>query len=287
MASVIPKDVKKTVCFIFIKHPTKGIVPNGTGFIVAIKQADDLYFHYLVTAKHVLIDEQTKQYFNVVYVRFNKIDGPADLAEVPLTKLKIWVHPEPEVDIAVIPCLPDPKIYDYRSIPPDLIVTKEKFKEEDITEGDEVFFIGLFTPHFGRTRNYPVTRFGRVALISDEKVRWQTDQLQDLYLLETQSYGGNSGSPVFFYLSGDRNPGVLRLGPPKLFLAGIMTGTFRDAQKVEFIETQATPISFQNAGIAAVTPAYKLHEILFGPELTKVREQAVEQKRMQSSGKID
>jgi hypothetical protein len=46
-------------------------------------------------------------------------------------------------------------------------------------------------------------------MISSEKIPWQdrpTEPVQeaDLYLLETQSYGGNSGSPVFFYLGIDR-----------------------------------------------------------------------------------
>ena len=153
------------------------------------------------------------------------------------------------------------------------MTTKELFLKEKIREGDEIFFVGLFTPHIGQQKNYPITRFGRIALLTDEKIAWKDlsgERLMDLYLAECQSYGGNSGSPVFFYLEATRNPGILA-GPPKFLLAGIMQGYFNDAQKVEFIQTQATPISLQNMGIAAIVPAYKLYEILFSEKLTNVR----------------
>ena len=94
----------------------------------------------------------------------------------------------------------------------------------------------------------------------------------DLYLMESSSYGGNSGSPVFFYLGADRQPGALILGSPVLRLAGVMMGTFQDIQPVRFIEQAPVPISVASMGISAVIPAYKLHEILFGEELTKARE---------------
>src|SRR6266849_10279527 len=41
------------------------------------------------------------------------------------------------------------------------------------------------------------------------------------------SYGGNSGSPVFFFLSSEGTPGVLRLNRPRVLrLAGVIQGSF-------------------------------------------------------------
>jgi hypothetical protein len=72
-----------------------------------------------------------------------------------------------------------------------------------------------------------------MAMFPDEPVPWidyegQPQQQAQLYLIEIQSYGGNSGSPVFFSLgaSEQRAPaGALLLNAsPLLKLAGIMRG---------------------------------------------------------------
>jgi hypothetical protein len=80
------------------------------------------------------------------------------------------------------------------------------------------FFAGLFVSYYGEHRNNPIIRFGRVAMLPEDRIPWRTDPSKPvenvrLYLLETQSYGGNSGAPVFFFLGADRNPGGLVLGP--------------------------------------------------------------------------
>jgi len=108
-------------------------------------------------------------------------------------------------------------------------------------------------------------------MITDEKIKF-VDYEADLYLVETGSFGGNSGSPVFFYLGSDRKPGALILGPPILKLAGVMSGTFLDVQPVRAVETAKIDVASSSMGVAAVVPAYKVLEILTGPELTARRE---------------
>jgi hypothetical protein len=51
-----------------------------------------------------------------------------------------------------------------------------------------------------------------------------------------------------------------------------MSGRFNDAVAVEAVSTSITPFVRPNLGIAGVVPAYKLHEILFSPELVQFRE---------------
>ncbi len=68
-------------------------------------------------------------------------------------------------------------------------------------------------------------------------------------------------------LGSDREPGSLVVGPPVLKLAGIMQGTFLDAQEIKVLNTKTAPISLSNMGIAAVVPAYKLHDLLYSKEL--------------------
>ena len=108
-----------------------------------------------------------------------------------------------------------------------------------------------------------------------KKIEWKEKdkpaKFMDLLLLECQSFGGNSGSPVFYQLNPLRKPGQISMGGPIVFLAGIMTGSFLHGNQIQITDTVANLVSLQNVGIAAVTPADKLHEILFSEEMIKSR----------------
>ena len=276
MATPIPSEVKSVVAFIFIKNEEGKLIANGTGFFVGVRNPSnpDSFSVYLVTAKHVLYKPNTKDFLDMVFVRLNKKEGGSQIGVIPIItegeKRNVFTHSDSSVDIVVIPFLPDQEKFDFKFLPDDSITTKEEFKELKIREGSDVFFTGLFTPYPGAERNYPIVRFGRVALVTDEKIEWQ-GELMDLYLIEAGSYGGNSGSPVFFYLGSDREPGSIMVGSPILKLAGVMKGTFLDAHEIKVVETKEVPIAVSSMGIAAVVPGYKLHEILFSDELKEKR----------------
>ena len=185
---------------------------------------------------------------------------------------RIYTHNDETVDIAVIPCPPGSDKYQYKLIPVNMITTKEVFTQMNIKEGDEVFFTGLFTPFTGSERNYPIVRFGRVAMIPSERI-FHKGQVRYLYLVECQSFGGNSGSPVYFYFNPLREPGLIRFDQPRILLAGVVRGHFVDFSPLELgvVDEVKIPISSENVGIAAVVPAYHLYEILFSEELKKAR----------------
>jgi len=276
MAAPIPPEIKSVVAFIFVKNEEGKLIANGTGFFVGVKNTSnpDFFSVYLVTAKHVLYKQNTTDFLDTVFVRLNKKEGGSQIGVVPIItegeKHNVFTHSDSSVDIAIIPFLPDQEKFDFKFLPEDMITTKEAFKELKICEGSDVFFTGLFTPYPGAERNYPIVRFGRVALVTDEKIEWQ-GKLMDLYLIEAGSYGGNSGSPVFFYLGSDREPGSIIIGSPILKLAGVMQGTFFDVHEIRVVETKNVPIAVSSMGIAAVVPGYKLYEILFSDELKKKR----------------
>lgn len=274
-AAPIPTEVKSVVVYVLIETEGK-LVPNGTAFFVGVKKPSEtnVFSVYLVTAKHVLYKPKTKDYLDKVFIRINKKDGGSEVGAIPIIlsgdSRTVFVHGDDSVDIAVVPFLPDQGKYDFKFLPDDYLTTKADYDSLKIREGSDVFFAGLFSPYIGAQKNHPIVRFGRVALITDEKIEWD-GQLMNLYLIEAGSYGGNSGSPVFFYLGTDREPGSLMVGAPVIKLAGIMQGTFLDAQELRAIETSRIPISFSNMGIAAVVPAYKLKEVLDSDELKRAR----------------
>jgi hypothetical protein len=260
----ILQEIKKSVSFIYSYDEKQNPVPIGTGFFVGVKMHNTDQFHvYFVTAKHVVQDKQ-KKYLSKIFLRLNQLNGDAGL--IPLNDLTFIEHDDNDVDLAIFNYLPDQKKYDFRFVQDELIASKDVIEKHKIAEGDEVFFAGLFTSHIGQKRNQPITRFGKVALMSEEKIEWREPEypakLMDLYLLECQSFGGNSGSPVFFHLDPLRNLQELNDGRSKTFLAGIMTGSFLQGSQIQILQTSPNLISLQNLGIAAVTPAYKLHEIL-------------------------
>jgi hypothetical protein len=57
-----------------------------------------------------------------------------------------------------------------QALPADLIATRDSIKNLKIREGDEMFFMGLFTPFYRSSANVPVVRFGRLSMLTDEKI---------------------------------------------------------------------------------------------------------------------
>ena len=179
MGMPIPPEVKHIVTFVYVPDSSGGEPrPNGTAFFVAVPSERDPEKGsvYLVTAKHVLIANNTKQIRDHVYLRLNKKDGGVEFGRINLVETgpakNVFTHDDPTVDLAVVTVLPDPNKYELKWLPEQLILSRESFKSQQLIEGTEVFFTGLFTPHIGKERNYPVARFGRVALVTEEKVFW-------------------------------------------------------------------------------------------------------------------
>jgi hypothetical protein len=280
-ATTIPPEIKKIVSFIYVPSEDGKPVVSATGFFVSVKISEKpkSYFMYFVTAKHVLQKPNKKSYYSKVFIRLNKKGSGIGFKEIPIIhegdNKNVFMHKDPTVDIVVIPAMPNPEEYDFKSLPDDQLSTKEDFKELKIREGSEIFFTGLFRPHMGEQRNYPVVRFGRVALVTDEKIKWH-GQKTELYLIESASFGGNSGSPVFFYLGIDSEPGVVAVRHPILKLAGVMIGSFVEWPIVKTVETAKIEVVRSNLGIAAVVPSYLLQEILFSDELVNIRKKHTE-----------
>jgi hypothetical protein len=285
-AAPIPSDLKKCVVFLYVNAEdvnakARGVAPYGTGFMVGVKSSTDAnkMYAYMVTAKHVLEtgtengDAGTP--LKRIYVRLNRRDGQISKPlELDLRwngqDRNVFVDDDPTVDIAVVPIAPSEAIFDYKVLPFEMVTSKKDISDLQIGEGTDIFFAGLFSPYQGERRIFPIVRFGKVALLTDEEVPWGKGQKTDLYLVDTGSFGGNSGSPVFFFLGADRTPGALTLGFD-IRLAGVMKGSFLDHYPVALVQQSIRAYSAENMGIAAVVPAYRLREILLSADLATHR----------------
>ena len=277
IATPIPIDIKKTVTFIYYPDNPTNASPDGTGFLVSVPAQNNTnsIFGYLVTARHVL-RPTTNYWLPAVFVRLNRRDGTLQNIFLPLIttgpKKNIFTHDDSSVDIAVVPFIPQPFTnFDSLFLPADIITSEEDFKVLDIHEGSDVFFTGMFSRHLGNKQNTPITRFGKVALMTDEKIDWVFGPT-DLYLMEANSYPGNSGSPVFFQIGNERGNGsIVLMGGPNIKLAGVMSGCFNDIQPLQTVSISTNQYVTPNLGIAGVVPSYKLKEILFSKELQEQR----------------
>lgn len=269
------EETKKTVVFIFATDQRGELVPMGTGFFAGVRAnpGADNSFLYLVTAKHVLADNSGSIRQNL-FVRLNKKDTGSEVLHLDTSisgHQAIFTHTDPMVDLVVVPVGIDDKKFDIKFIQDDMLLSRQGLKDLEISEGSDVFFTGLFLPFFGEGRNYPIVRTGKVALVSDEKIPWRTDvakpiEKRELLLLETQSFAGNSGSPVFVTA-----PSTTQPGRTELRLIGVMMGTFEQGNPIAVVQNDSTAVSKQNLGIAAVVPSYFLQEILSGDALKKFR----------------
>ncbi len=171
MAVPIPSEIKPVATYIFINNGGK-LIPNGAGFFVGLKNPAkrDSFGLYLVTAKHVLCPPGSKQMLDKIYIRLNKKGGGSEMDAIRLSlqgnKRTVFFHPDPSVDLAVLPVLPDQKKIDFKFIPDESILTKEESTNRAFNEGTEVFYPSLFFPYTGVGELYPCVRFGRVCLAS-------------------------------------------------------------------------------------------------------------------------
>jgi len=273
----IISNIKKCIAFIYSPYDTGRKYPIGTGFWILVKKEDsEGAVGYFVTAKHVILDEND-QFLPQVVMRLTHRNGSLTYQTLRIDPKKLLTHSDKDVDIAVYPSIPDSNVVEFKGIPANMINTKQKVQEVGIREGDDVFFAGLFTSYYGVKKNHPIFRFGKVALMTDEKIEWKEKDKKPihvhLYLVECQSFGGNSGSPVFFNLSPTREPGIIAVGGPKISLAGIVKGSFLSTREVvkDAKAKEERLISQENVGISAITPAFQLNEILFRDDVVKLR----------------
>jgi len=290
----IPDEIRK--CVVFVGYVSKdGPRLAGTAFIVTVKEdifaGKALFFGYVVTAKHTIVAISNKSADGLVYLRINRRDG--SFASLP-TKIDDWIsHPDDtSVDVAVLPWMPDEKVFDFLTWPFDQFVTPARVDEERVSAGDEVFMAGLFASHYGRQRNVPVIRAGNISCMPEEKVETRVFGPIDAYIIEARSIGGLSGSPVFLFLDDNR---VIQSGGglqraigrgTRIYLLGLVHGHWDVSDRVqdELAEDDIAQREGRiNMGMAIVVPAHKIAETINQQRLVDGRLGTLERHRKEQS----
>lgn len=278
------EDLKKTVVYLFSGEVSgdrlTSVHPLGTAFIVAIphQEVEHAVWPYLVTAKHVL--KSNAQYSTQVFVRANLREWSPTSSQIGATFIPVrvldsegnltWsIHPDPAVDLAVIQAGPPSESYEVKYIPPTMFAVEEVIQREGVAEGDEIFF-PCFTPEIPqRRRNYPVIRFGRIALVSPESISTREGRAR-FHFAECFPFGGNSGSPVFLRFGPMRKAGIITAGE-RYFLLGVMKGYWAHEQTVGIRRTEFHLSVEQSIGIATIIPVDYLNDIVYSDTLRRQR----------------
>ena len=274
----IPQTVLKTVGFIGAKRQLASqksfyVDLRGTVFFVGVPLFDGRQerIFFAVTAAHVIRRIEELGVDATAYIQINKIGGGRMGGTV---KTAEWViHDDPRVDAAITPFYFDARIHDVEPIAIEHFLSEQDTQKEFIGPGDDLFFPGLFTRHFGREENIPIMRLGSIAAMPQEAI--QTDEgMLKAYLAEARSIGGLSGSPVFVHTGpwrGGASGSVLEHVDVRCRLFGLVHGHY-DTRYVSDIADGVDDRGSRsiNMGIALVVPVKYIRELLDHPTISSI-----------------
>ncbi|MDP3950529.1 hypothetical protein [Microbacterium sp.] len=278
----IPDALANSVAFLYPNtDAARSETPaGGTAFALAIDPEDDGPPHeYLVSNIHLVC-----QGCRTLRVR---TDSGFDCHEIAAAS---WTtHPDGD-DVAIASIRSDE--LGVTAIKwSALAATQERLAELNVGVGDEVFMLGRFIAHEGKTRQQPLARFGNIALMPDPSnpVLDGRSLERELFLVEMRSLSGYSGSPVFLYVGPATYRGDGRMMPfysENIGLIGVDTGHKINRVGIDTKGTRCpAPGDWtvtQNTGIALVAPVWKIADLLFDAEEVKAR-RATEARRTRSA----
>ena len=202
--ALIPPSFLNTVVALGGPSQDGNVQYTATGFLYGFptgttaENGAKRYWIYLVTNRHVFqkaFDRNT-----VIQARFNRPMGAgANVYPLPLSEpdgsISWTVHPEPDVDVAVLGVSPEKLQEDgieYSWFPSDrLTFTLDQARTGEVSEGDGVFVLGFPLGEAGDERNYAIVRQGIIARAQD----WLRGDART-FLIDASIFPGNSGGPV-------------------------------------------------------------------------------------------
>lgn len=280
----VPEEARKCVAFIGYRNTDGMYKVGGTAFFLARHdEAMHVYFRYVVTAKHVIDKIRDKGVGGRACLRMNFKDAGARWIEIDQS-YDWFFHPtDSEVDVAVLKWgYPDE--CDHIPLGMGMLVGDEHIAMHEIGYGDDVCITGLFARHYGLKRNIPIVRIGNIAAMPEEQVETRLG-LIDAYLIEARSIGGLSGSPVFINLGHQRFIGNRLVqspsGRPVFFLLGLVHGHWDvDTPSDYDLTSEDSAVAEKvNMGIAIVTPASKIREVIEQPMVRKQEDKMAREMR--------
>lgn len=256
--AIIPSFYLDAVVSIGVWNSTRPVW-IGTGFFVVrkIKKNGDGR-PFLVTNRHVLLDT------DMIVIRMKEKDSErVKEIEAPLFengKPLYTLHPNPKIDIAVLP-LNGSFIQENNLEFPCFDIDENAMisctlLENGIDEGSVVYMLGFPMGLVNLSSNLPICRLGCVARLSAEQIAESFN-----FLIDIQNFPGNSGSPII------SRPEILSIEGTKSLNQSVLMGIVHsyipyresliNSQTKEIVEIRS-----ENSGLANVHPVEYILELI-------------------------
>jgi hypothetical protein len=280
-------------CVAFLGVDTEaGFFACGTCFFVQVIEKD-MAFVYAITASHVI----GSAHGETISVRVQRTSGAPRTFR---TLNSDWMtHPDSTVDICLYPVDlvkwdTDDDLHIVALTWPSMAMTIAEAEQCGFGIGSDIFIPNVFTAALGEKQNLPVVRFGHVAAMAIEPIRFASPK-RPAYLIETRSLGGMSGSPVIFHTDparkGRRKPFKREADTGLLitpyFLVGILKGNWSGSYIDDFVGTDNMHSDAEfNSGLSVVLPVIDILEAIYQPRLCEQRRETVEAIRKSTGFKM-
>lgn len=228
----ISEQLLFTTAYIQSTFPRSQTASTGFIYLTTSNLGNHLF---LVTNKHVVYDDGLGGFATQIKLKFitSGADGKPRLGDFtyinfdPFTKTDWFGHPDPKVDVAIIPLnfrmnalnVSGPNPY-FKHLGRDLLF--EVGMKPDLDALEEVVFVGYPNGLFDLANHLPLVRRG----ITASSVNIDFNGLP-IFIIDAGVYPGSSGSPVFILDQGwvrDRK-GNVAMGS-RTILLGIISRTY-------------------------------------------------------------
>ncbi len=260
--SIIPKFFMEAVVALGINRLDGNKHWIGTGFLCGRKEADDPSKStvYIITNKHV-INEQ-----NIIYVRFNNSVGIGvkDLSLALNTDYTKYYseHSNKNIDIVAIKIIPkvitDNKLnLSYFDLD-DHAITLAQMEETGVNEGSLIYALGFPMNLSSNIVKAPICRLGCISRIEDA---FRAKQYAETFLVDAQTFPGNSGGPIISRPELISIQGTKR--NDKANLIGILSAYIPYSDTLFSQQTgRARMVTEENSGLTIVHPVDRIKEVV-------------------------
>lgn len=277
--------------YLLRQHAEEGRSIGGAGFLVGVPEgspepltSDHAILHhgsaygraghfphhlYAVTNRHVGR--------SCGFARLNRRDGTVEILKIESEQ---WLfHESSDLAVALIEWSPTwEETFGVAVIPHSMFLSPDEISSLEVGPGDDTFTVGRFVGHDGRERNLPVAWLGNIAMLPLEPVEFEDEGLQNVFLIESRTVQGYSGSPVFLNIP----PWELRESPRNTLRQTLARGLGGPGDRLGYIRYYTRLLGVvaatlpdqngENTGMMAAVPAWELLELLNYPEIQKQRQ---------------